>query len=313
MLYINQLREDETIEEHYLCVAKQSLKSRAGKTYYSLRLQDKTGTVDAKIWDLNDGIDHFEAGDYIKVRAVVVTFQSALQLNVRRVRKSNEGEYSPEDYVPTTKYNIEEMWTELLTYVHQIENTYIRQLVEKFFVEDKEFIKRFKIHTAAKTMHHNFYGGLLEHTLGILRTCNFLANSYEDINRDMLFAGALFHDIGKTSELSEFPMIEYTDSGQLIGHIVIGVEWINEKINEIDGFPVHIANQVKHMVLAHHGELEYGSPKKPALLEAVVLHYVDNIDAKIKTFTDVIAAGEEGSDWLGYQRSFESNIRRTVL
>lgn len=311
MLYIESIRENDQIQDHYLCAAKQVLKTRAGKTYYSLRLQDKTGVIEAKIWDLSDGIGHFETGDYVKIDGMVVTFQGGLQLNIRRIRKSQEGEYDPKDYVPTSKYDVEDMYKEFLGFINRIENTYIKQLAEAFFVEDKAMVKRFKEHGAAKTVHHNFYGGLLEHTLGILKICDFLANSYPQVNRDILFIGALLHDIGKTVELSELPIVDYTDEGQLLGHIIISVEWINEKARAIPGFPKKLENIIKHMVLAHHGELEYGSPKKPAILEAILLHYADNIDAKVMTFSTILGQTDQEDDWAGYQRLFDSNIRKT--
>jgi len=311
MQYIESLKENDQVTEHYLCTAKQILKTRAGKTYYSVRLQDKTGTIDGKIWDLNDGIGHFETGDYVKLDGLIVTFQGGFQLNIRRIRKSQEGEYDPKEYMPTSQYPIEDMWKEFIGYINKIENEYVKKLAVAFFVEDKELAKRFKTHGAAKTVHHNFYGGLLEHTLGILRICNFLADQYPQVNRDVLFAGAFFHDIGKTEELTELPLVEYSDEGQLLGHIVIAVEWINEKVAKIPGFPKPLANMIKHCVLAHHGELEYGSPKKPALLEAVLLHYADNIDAKVMTFTTIMNQTSQEDDWAGFQRLFDSNLRRT--
>lgn len=311
MQFIETIKENDVIMDHYLCSSKQVLKTRAGKTYYSIRLQDKTGTIDGKIWDLNDGIGHFEQGDYVKIDGSVVTFQGGLQLNVRRIRKSQEGEYVAKDYVPASQYDIDEMFKEFVGYINKVEDKYVNQLLKEFFVNDRELAKRFKEHGAAKSVHHNFFGGLLEHTLGILRICDFLADSYPQVNRDILFAGAFLHDIGKTEELSELPIVDYTDEGQLLGHIVMAVEWINEKAAKIPGFPKPLLNMIKHCVLAHHGELEYGSPKKPAILEAVLLHYADNIDAKIMTFTTLLKQTESTDDWAGYQRLFESNIRKT--
>jgi len=307
MQFIEAIKENDQITDHYLCSSKQVLKTRAGKTYYSVRLQDKTGTIDAKIWDLNDGIGHFETGDYVKIDGVVVTFQGGLQLNIRRVRISKEDEYDPKDYVPTSKYDVDDMYKEFVSYINKVEDKYVNQLLKEFFVIDKELAKRFKEHGAAKTVHHNFFGGLLEHTLGMLRICDFLANQYPQVNRDILFAGAFLHDIGKIEELSELPIIEYTDAGQLLGHITIAVEWINEKAKKIPGFPKDLLNIIKHCVLAHHGELEYGSPKKPAILEAILLHYADNIDAKIMTFTTILGQADEENDWAGYQRLFDTN------
>lgn len=311
MQYIETVRENDQVTEHYLCVSKQVLKTRAGKTYYSLKLQDKTGSLEAKIWDLHDGISHFEAGDYVKIDGAVVTFQGSLQLNIKRLRVSQEGEYNKNDYIPTSEYDINDMYKEFLTYILEVENKYIKELLEKFFVEDKVLAKKFKEHGAAKTVHHNYFGGLLEHTLGILRTCKYLASAYPVVNKDILYAGAMLHDIGKIEEMSALPLVEYTDEGQLLGHIVIANEWIHDKAKEIPGFPKKTENLIKHMVLAHHGELEFGSPKKPAILEAILLHYADNIDAKVKTFTTLVNQAEPEDDWIGYQKFFESNLRRT--
>ena len=174
----------------------------------------------------------------------------------------------------------------------------------------QEFVRRFKGHSAAKTVHHSFSGGLLEHTLSVVHLCEYFAGAYSILNRDLLIAAALCHDIGKTRELSAFPDNDYTDEGQLIGHIVIGVEMIDEALREQPDFPVKLANELKHCVVAHHGELEYGSPKKPALAEALALNLADNADAKLQTLTEIFK-GKTGTEWLGFNRLFESNLRRT--
>ncbi|PKM49141.1 MAG: hydrolase [Firmicutes bacterium HGW-Firmicutes-7] len=311
MRYLADIKENDGVLDHYLCVNKQNLKTKAGKSYYSLKLQDKSGILDAKIWDLNDGINHFDEGDYIRIDANAVLFQGGIQLNIRRVRKSSEGEYNPTDYIPMSSKNIDEMFLQLLEYVDTIENKYLRQLVDSFFVEDKKFIKKFKEHTAAKTMHHNFSGGLLEHTLAVVELCSFYAKQYPEIDRDLLYTAALFHDVGKLEELSSFPIIEYTDSGQLLGHIMISVEWVGIKIREIVGFPEKLAFLVKHCILAHHGELEYGSPKKPQIIEAFALNFADNTDAKLKAINNILEVGDTEDDWVGWQRAFDTNIRRT--
>lgn len=311
MRLLADLKENDQVNEIYLCASKQVLKTKAGKTYYSLRLQDKSGVFDAKIWDLNDGINHFETGHYVRIDALVVLFQGGYQLNIRRIRPSSEGEYDPKDYIPVSEYNIEEMYEKLMGFVGSISNNYLKQLVDCFFVEDPVFIKRFKAHTAAKSMHHNFYGGLLEHTLSILQLCEFYANQYKEIDRDLLYTAALFHDIGKVEELSDFPIVEYTDSGQLIGHIVISVEMVGNKIRGIGGFPEKLAYMVKHCILAHHGELEYGSPKKPQIIEAFALNFADNTDAKMRALTSILKDTEQQEDWVGWQKIFEGNIRRT--
>lgn len=311
MQYLAELKENENVVEHYLCVNKQVLKTKAGKTYYSLKLQDKTGIIDAKIWDLNDGINHFDEGDYIRIDGIVILFQGSPQLNIKRVRKSSEGEYNPKEYIPVSTRDIEEMYKDLMEFVYGIEDVHMKKLVDSFFVEDKDFIKKFKEHTAAKTMHHNFAGGLLEHTLSVLELCDFYAKQYKEINKDLLFTAALFHDVGKVEELSSFPIVEYTDSGQLLGHIMISVEWIGERIRKIPGFPEKLANLIKHCIISHHGELEYGSPKKPQIIEAFALNFADNTDAKLKALSSILDSTDTEDDWLGWQRIFDGNIRRT--
>lgn len=311
MRYINELREGEMLSETYLCKSKQSLKTKAGKSYYSLLLQDKTGTLDAKVWELSNGIENFDSMDYIHIEGQITSFQNTLQLNIKRVRKSQEGEYDPSDFVPTTTKNIDEMYNEILTIISKMTNPYLSKLVNSFFVEDKEFVKAFKYHSAAKTVHHGFVGGLVEHTLGVTKLCEYMAANYPLINRDLLISAALFHDLGKLDEISTFPENDYTDDGQLLGHIYIGTEKVGARIRTIPNFPKSLENELKHCILSHHGELEYGSPKKPALIEAVALTYADNTDAKLQTMTEILNGADDKSDWLGYNKFFESNIRRS--
>ncbi|MDD6232227.1 3'-5' exoribonuclease YhaM family protein [Frisingicoccus sp.] len=311
MRFIADLREGDHISGIYLCKNKQNLKTKAGKSYYSMLLQDKTGTLDAKVWDLNNGIEHFESLDFIKVDGLITSFQGALQVNVRRVRRTQEQEYDIRDYLPTSRFDIEEMMKELVEIIQTIKNPYLKTLLDSFFVKDKEFIKSFKAHSAAKSVHHGFVGGLLEHTLSVTKLCDFYCKRYPILNRDLLLTAAMCHDIGKTTELSLFPENDYTDEGQLIGHIVKGTEMIHDRIRDIPNFPQVLANELKHCILAHHGELEYGSPKKPALVEALALNLADNTDAKMETMTEFFAGAMDGSEWLGYNRLFESNIRRT--
>ncbi len=311
MHFIKDLKEGENVSEIYLCKQKQALKTKAGKSYYSLLLQDQSGTVDAKIWELNPGIGHFEPLDFIKIEGNVTSFQGALQLNIRRVRKAQEMEYNAADYMPVSRYNIEDMYKELLDYVKKVSEPHLRALLEMFFVQDKEFITSFKNHSAAKSVHHGFVGGLLEHTLSVTKLCDFYTTRYPLLNKDLLLTSAMCHDIGKTQELSLFPENDYTDDGQLIGHIVIGVEMIHDKIREIPGFPKVLENELKHCIVAHHGELEYGSPKKPALMEAMALNLADNTDAKMETMTELFDAAPDNLEWMGFNRFMDSNIRKT--
>lgn len=203
------------------------------------------------------------------------------------------------------------MYQELVGLIDRIQNEKLKLLVSSFFIEDKDFIKKFINHSAAKTVHHSFVGGLLEHTLSVARLCNFYTTSYPMLNWDLLISAALFHDIGKTEEISAFPRNDYTDSGQLLGHIVIGTEMVGARIKTIDNFPEKTAIELKHCILSHHGELEYGSPKKPALMEAVALNLADNTDARMQTMTEIFTNAGENGDWLGFNRLFDSNIRKT--
>lgn len=314
MKFIETFREGDSIADIYLCKSKTSAVTKNGKSYESIILQDKTGSVDAKIWDPNShGIDEFESLDYIYVRGDVISFNGMLQLNVKRIQKADEDQYDTRDYLPVSTKEIEGMFRELVSYMNQIKNPYLKQLLQSFFAQDEAFIKAFKFHSAAKSVHHGFVGGLLEHTLSVVKLCAYYCAQYPILNKDLLLTAAMFHDIGKIEEISPFPVNDYTDDGQLLGHIMIGVEKIAEQIRLIDGFPLKLSSELKHCILAHHGELEYGSPKKPAIAEALALHYADNTDAKLQTMSEILNSNVNmnNNDWLGYNRYFESNLRRT--
>ncbi len=313
MKYIKDYKEGDRVFDIYLCKHKQSAVTKNGKPYDNVILQDKTGTVDAKVWDPNNaGIDDFDTLDYIEVYGDVTSFQGALQVNVKRIRKCREGEYNPADYLPVSKFPIEDMMQELLGYINSIENIYLKKLLQMLFVEDEAFVEAFKKSSAAKTVHHGFVGGLLQHTLAVTRLCDYYCSQYPILKRDLLLSAAICHDIGKTKELSLFPENDYTDDGQFLGHIVIGSEMVGEKIREIPGFPKMLANELKHCILAHHGELEFGSPKKPAIAEAMALNFADNTDAKLQTFTELMESTTE-TGWLGFNRLFESNVIGTKM
>lgn len=313
MKYIKDYKDGDRVFDIYFCKFKSSAVTKNGKSYDNVILQDKTGTIDAKIWDPNNaGIAEFDAFDYIEVYGDVTSFNGALQVNVKRVRRCQEGEYNEAEYMPVSKKNIDDMYAELIKIIQSIDNTYLKTLLSKFFIEDEAFAAVFKKSSAAKTVHHGFIGGLLEHTLGVTKLCEYYCTAYPILKRDLLMTAAIFHDIGKTREISPFPVNDYTDDGQFLGHIVIGVEMIGEKIREIPGFPPMLAMELKHCILAHHGEYEFGSPKKPAIIEALALTHADNTDAKLETFTELLESTEE-TGWLGFNRLFESNVKMTTL
>ena len=313
MRYINTLRAGELIRNIYLCKGKRSAETRNGKPFDSLILQDKTGTLDGKVWDPNSGgIADYDEMDFIEVFGEVTSYNNTLQLNIRQIRKAYEDEYILADYMPTTEKNVEEMYKELVSYIKKIKNQYLRQLVEYYFVKNEKFVKKFKAHSAAKSVHHGFSGGLLEHTLSVVRFCEYMVGAYPILNADLLYAAAICHDIGKIQELSAFPENDYTDDGQLLGHIVIGVEMVGEAVRAIPGFPPQIASELKHCIIAHHGELEYGSPKKPAIPEAFALNFADCADAKLQSLTEIFKE-KNTTEWLGFNRLFDTNLRKSVL
>ncbi len=313
MKYIKDLREGDRIFDIYLCKHKQAAVTKNGKPYETVILQDKTGTVDAKVWEPNNpGIGEYDTLDYIEVYGEVTNFQGSLQVNVKRIRVCKEGEYNPAEYLPVSSKDIDQMYQELLGYIKSIQNTYLKQLLESFFVKDQAFIKAFRTSSAAKTVHHGFVGGLLEHTLSVTKLCDYYCKAYPILKRDLLLTAAMCHDIGKTKEISLFPENDYTDDGQLLGHIVMGSQMIGERAAKIENFPHVVLAELQHCILAHHGKYEYGSPKIPAIIEALALNYADDTDAKLETFKEILENTNE-TGWLGYNRLFESNLRATRL
>ena len=312
MKFIKELKEGDRVFDIYLCKHKQEAVTKNGKPYESVILQDKTGTIDAKVWEPNNpGIGDYDDLDYIEVYGDVTNFQGQLQISVKRIRVCREGEYNPSDYLPVSSKGIDTMYNELKTLIGSIKNTYLHQLLQDLFIDDADFAKKFCNSSAAKTVHHGFVGGLLEHTLSVTKLCDYYCSAYPILQRDLLLTAAMCHDIGKVKEISAFPVNDYTDDGQLLGHIVMGAQMVGERAAKIDGFPHNLLAELQHCILAHHGELEYGSPKKPALLEAVALNFADNTDAHMETMIEILAGAGENQGWLGYNRLFESNIRKT--
>ena len=314
MKYIKDLREGETLSGIYLCKHKQAAVTKNGKPYENVILQDKTGTIDAKVWEPNSqGIDDYDDLDYIDIYGDVTSFNGMLQVSLKRIRVCREGEYNPADYLPVSSKDINEMYQELVGLIKSIKSDSYRQLLENLFVKDESFAKAFRMSSAAKSVHHGFVGGLLEHTLSVTKLCDYYCSAYPILNRDLLLTAAMCHDIAKTKEISPFPENDYTDDGQLLGHIVMGSQMVAERAAAIPGFPHVQLTQLQHCILAHHGKYEFGSPKIPAIIEALALNYADDTDAKIETFKEILENNSENKDWFGYNRLFESNVRKTKL
>ncbi|MCL2610171.1 MAG: HD domain-containing protein [Defluviitaleaceae bacterium] len=313
MRYIEDLKEDDKIMEHYLCKEKKKMQSKAGKNYLNLTLMDKTGTINGKIWELNNDIGNFEEGDYIKIDGTVILFNNDRQMKITRVRKSREDEYQKSDYIPTTEKDVEVLFMQILTFIEETKNPYIKKLLENIFVHNKVVNSKIKTHSAAKKVHHAYLGGLIEHIVSVTEICLFFLPRYKFINRDLLVAGALLHDIGKIIELSPMPESLYTDEGQLLGHILIGIDLVSEEASRIENFPHDTLVLLKHLIASHHGELEYGSPQTPRTIEAIVLHLADNTDSRIKIFEEALQKSNEADLWIGFNVALGRDLRKTWL
>ena len=310
MHFVKELREGERVIEHYLCKKKENRESKAGKAFLSLKLQDKTGIIDAKVWDLSNDIQPFDEGEMIKIDGSIIIFQNDLQIKVAKLRRSREGEYVPEDYIPSTTKDISEMYSQIVEMIKGVKDPHIKTLLENIIIKDEIGAEAFKNHCAAVNMHHAFKGGLIEHTLSVAEICMSLGKRYKYVNLDILLAGALLHDFGKIFEISPLPHSEYTDDGQMLGHIIMCVEIISAEVNKIEDFPHELASLIKHCILAHHGEFEFGSPKLPATPEAMLLHFADNIDAKLTTFSDIIEKDANQGLWSNYNKALGRYIRK---
>ena len=311
MRYIEDFNEGDRIVAHYLCKRKDTLKTRAGKSYLSLVLQDKTGTIEGKVWELNHDIQNFEENDYIKIDSVIISYRDELQMRISKIRKSEVGEYEPKNYIPTIDKDIDSLYEGLENIIDSIINPYLKELLENIFYKNETISTNIKTHSAARQMHHSVMGGLLEHTVSVAHICDFLSGRYKFVNRDLLITGALLHDIGKIYELSGFPENDYTDDGQLLGHLVIGSELVEKEAGNIEDFPHQLKSLVKHLILSHHGFLEYGSPKLPQTIEAYILHSADDLDAKVKMYEEMLEEDNTQGKWVGYNRMLSRNIRKS--
>jgi 3'-5' exoribonuclease len=296
-------RENREITAFFAAVSKQVRTGRDGGRYFALTLADRSGQIDGRMWEIDDAGD-FDSGDVVKVRGEVCRFNERLQIKVEKIRQATPDEYELGDFVPQSQRDIGEMWAELQGWVASIRDPDLKALVEAF-LSDPVIAKTLREAPAAKGLHHAWIGGLLEHILSLMEMCELAARHYPEVNRDLLLTGVVLHDIGKLRELRWGTSFDYTMEGQLLGHITIGIGMIEQKIVAIPNFPAAKRLLVEHLVLSHHGEYEYGSPKLPMTAEAVLLHYMDNLDAKMQTVRSELAraeaagrGGDELTDWV---------------
>ena len=304
--FVSDLEPNQNITTTFLVKDKEVRTAKNGNSYLSLTLGDKSGSLDAKMWDNVAEVEPtFGRDDFVKVRGQVRLFNNRTQLTIHRIRRCKESEVDLGDYLPKTTGDVEQMFGDLLALVNRIGNPHLRELLENL-LNDSEFAARFKQAPAAKSLHHARLGGLLEHTLSLCRLCQGMAEHYPELDPDLLLTGAVLHDIGKTEELSYSRSFAYTTEGQLLGHMILELDLLNRKMAEIEGFPPRLKTLVQHLIISHHGEYEFGSPKLPMFPESLVLHYLDNLDSKLTSMLDLIA-GDTNADpeWTAYNRMFE--------
>jgi 3'-5' exoribonuclease len=308
-IYVRDIRSGEKIGDYFLVTEKNLAFSQKGAPYLNLRLKDKTGELDGKVWDNAMEWDKvFKRGDIIHIEARAVNYKNSIQLSIVGVKNADEEEIDLSDYVSKTSRDVEEMTGELMKFVESIKEAPLKDLLTSFF-EDEAILSGLKKAPAAKGLHHVYIGGLLEHTLAVARLLDLLCNHYEGVDRDLVLTGGILHDIGKIDEFSYGRIIDYTDQGRLIGHIVMGVEMLDNKISSIKDFPAVLAMKLRHILLSHHGDLEFGSPKRPKTVEALMVHHADDLDAKINAFQGYIdASRDDDSNWTPFHRLFERFI-----
>jgi 3'-5' exoribonuclease len=306
-LFIENIQDGQQVDGLFLLKEMSRAETRAGKPFLTLRLMDRTGELTGRIWEEADRWEsECAVGQVLAVSGRAQSYKGNLQLIITEVRRLTEGETDLSRFIPATAGDIDEMARELLDLAGSVPDFFIRKLLLKF-LQDQDFLEKFTRAPAAKTIHHAYLGGLLEHTLHVARLADKVAELYPSINRSLLMAGAMLHDIGKVAELSvTASLFDYTDEGRLVGHMVLGVEMVQERIARIKDFPPELAMKIKHLILSHHGRHEFGAPTLPMLHEAFVLNFIDDLDAKIN-YVERLSARipEESSQWSEYQRNLE--------
>jgi 3'-5' exoribonuclease len=304
--YINEIKENDTVDSLFLVKEKSSSVTKTGNVYLKLKLVDRSGEMEGRIWtSVETFAKSFEKDDFVRLKGKVVSFQEHLQLNITHIERIEEEAIHLSDFFPMAERDIDEMLQSLIEISRQVKNQHLNQLLQLFW-EDGPFLERFKMAPASKWLHHPYLGGLLEHTLSLTQLVLKNVNHYSGLNVDLLITASILHDLGKIDELSYHRSFDYSDEGRLLGHIILGIDRVENKIRQIEGFPKDLSTLLKHLLLSHHGQYSWGSPKRPMTLEAVMLHYLDDMDAKINGIQEFLRREvPEGSRWSAYHRIFE--------
>jgi len=305
--------ENKVITSSFVVVSKQVKPKKSGEPYLALTLGDRTGQLEAKMWDnVEDALDAFEQDDFIKIKGLLNKYKNRFQITIHKLRRLGDSEVDFADYLPKTTKDIGELWQTLAGFVATFQDPRLKALVEAF-MSDPDIAEAYRTAPAAKTLHHAYIGGLLDHVVSLFRSCDLMCRNYPQINRDLLLTGAFLHDIGKIHELAYNRSFSYTTRGQLLGHMVIELEMVHAKIAQIPNFPSELKTLVEHLIISHHGQYEFGSPKLPMFPEAMVLHYLDDLDSKMESMRahferEVCSEGV----WTGYNPSLARPLLNTT-
>ncbi len=307
--FIADIKVGDNFDSTVIVSEKQVKKKKNGEDYCTVTFQDRTGTIEGILWtEAYLGAGDFSEGDLVNIKSIIKEYRGSRQLIVNSLKKLEKDDNRDlSDYIKSTSKNIDSMFEEILGYIGSMENRYLKELLNSFMA-DKGFVKNYRTSTAAVRYHHAYQGGLLEHSLNVVKICDMLAGIYDNLNRDLLLAGAILHDIGKIKEYSSGVNLKITNIGRLLGHITIGYGWVQEKIGQVKGFPADLADRLLHIILSHHGRLEFGSPKRPKILEAFVVYHADHLDGDIGGFNIILENANSENDWSEYVKNFERPI-----
>jgi 3'-5' exoribonuclease len=306
-------QENKVITSTFVVVSKQVKPKKSGDPYLALTLGDRTGQIEAKMWDnVEEVLNAFEQDDFLKVKGLINKYKNRFQLTIHKLRRLGESEIDYSDYLPKTTKNIEELWSTLADYVSSFQNSHLKKLVQSFMA-DPQMAEAYRNAPAAKTLHHAYIGGLLDHVVSLFRSCDLVCRNYPQVDRDLVLAGAFFHDIGKIHELTYNRSFSYTTRGQLLGHMIIELEMLQAKLALMPDFPDELKTLLEHLIISHHGEYEFGSPKLPMFPEALLLHYMDDLDSKMESMRALFEReSDPDNPWTSYSASLGRPLLNTA-
>ena len=309
--YVGTLVPNENVTGLFLVLSKEIRQKKSGEPYLSLHLADRTGDIEAKMWDnVEEVMNSFDRDDFVKVKGLVQLYQNRSQFVIHKIRRMDDHEVEFDDFFPCSERNPDEMVQELRGIIDGIQNQHLRELLQ-LVVADDNIMSRYRVAPAAKTIHHACRGGLLEHVLSLCKLCRLVAPQYPSVDLDTLLTGAILHDVGKIDELSYGRSFGYSSEGQLLGHIIIGLRMTDEKIAQLPSFPPRLRTLIEHMIISHHGELAYGSPKVPLFEEAMLLHQLDNLDSKMETMKNAVRRDHNSDgEFTGWVNALERPVLR---